>query len=140
MSPCSSRRRERCKDLVASQVYQLRSALLNQRWLCVHISRSSVKSELVFCLVRAAVFSHESQRLGDSNIHSECESRPYVVFFADASVKFRLKRRAFFVVGMIPCSSRPRDRLLEIALGILFLRAGIQLLHQRWLRVYHIAQ
>jgi len=45
--------------------------------------------------VRAAVFSHESQRLGGPNILSESDSVTYVVLLAAASVKFRLKRREF---------------------------------------------
>ena len=48
--------------------------------------------------------------------------------FADASVhaplNFRLKGRAGYFATIL-CSSRPRDRFLEIAFGVLFLRAGI---------------
>jgi len=38
--------------------------------------------------------------------------------------------------------SRPRDRVLDLALGILVRRYPLRfaLLSQRWLRVYHLAQ
>jgi hypothetical protein len=74
------------------------------------ISRSSVRC--FDFVVRASEFSHASKRLGRPTHTFGFRFRD--ILFADAAVKLRVKERAD-VFAMIPYSSRPRDRFLEIS-------------------------